>query len=98
MQIWEFFIPHQSYASETDDITPAERAILLLKTQVQINKLLQKSIDTEIALNNGSISAVEYDSIINQNLIAIEELLIFHESLENDSALLSLDTIQNFQL
>lgn len=98
MQIWDFFIPHQSYASETDDITPAERVILVLKTQVQINKLLQKSIDTEIALNNGSISAVEYDSIINQNLIAIEELLIFQESLENDSTLLSLDTIQNFQL
>lgn len=98
MQIWDFFISHQSYASETNDITPAERAILLLKTQVQINKLLQKSIDTEIALNNGSISAVEYDSIINQNLIAIEELLIFQESLENDSTLLSLDTIQNFQL
>ena len=98
MQIWDFFITHQTYANESDEISPAERAILLLKTQIQINKLLQKSIDTEISLNNGSISAVQYNTIINENLIQIEELLIFQESLENDSAILSLDTIQNFQL
>ena len=94
----DFFIGTSTYASEPSHISSQERAILLLKTQVQIQKLLQKSIDTEIALNNGSISAVEYNTLINQNLVSIEELLIFQESLENDTIAISLDDIQRFQL
>ncbi len=87
----------QSYAT-TVDITPEERQILILKTQVHIEQILQKSIETEILFNDGWITQLEYQNIIEQNLIELEELVILKSSLENDASVISLSDIQRFNL
>lgn len=86
------------YASESATLTPQEREILILKTEIFIEKILQESIETEILYNRGDISQSEYEMIIQDNLIELEELVILKNSLENDAQSISLDDIQRFNL
>jgi hypothetical protein len=86
------------HADETLTLTLEERAILILKTEIFIERILQESIETEILYNKGGLSQGAYEIIIEENLTQLEELVILKDSLENDPDALSLDDIQRFNL
>jgi len=46
----------QAHAAEPLVLTPTERAILILKTEIFIERILQESIETEILYNKGTIT------------------------------------------
>lgn len=86
------------YASETVSLTAEERQILILKTKVQIDRLVEQSIEAEILYNKASLTQAEYEDIIQQNLVQMEELSILKKSLEDDASAISLDAIQKYKL
>jgi len=94
--IFALFIPWVS--ANTGTLSQEQRDILLLKVKIQIESILQKSIQAEIANNTQSIDAREYDMLIEENLIALEELVILQNSLENDIDTISMDDIQRLNL
>ncbi len=87
----------QSFAQE-EDITPEQRQILILKTKIRIDTLVQQSIQAEIEYNTGNITESEYTDIIEDNLTAMEELSLFQNALEDEDAYISLDEIQRLKL
>ena len=91
-----FMFP-KAYASELS-LTPEEREILILKTDILIERILQESIETEILYNKGDITQHEYGEIIEANLIELEELVILKNSLENDASVIDFEDIQRFNL
>ena len=89
---------YEASADESPDLSVAEREILILKTEILIDRILQESIETEIEYNAGNISQISYENIIEDNLIELEELVILKDSLENDPDAISLWDIQRFNL
>lgn len=79
-------------------MTQTDREILILKTQIKIDTLVQESIDREIDFHNGLLTQETYNTQVNENLTHIEELLILKESLQNDTYVLTLEDIQNLNL
>lgn len=94
----EYFVFTAVEASEEVPLTSAERQILLLKTQVLIDKIIQESIKTEIEYNQWIHTLAEYNTLVNQHLVELEELIILKTSLENDTSIITLDDIQRFNL
>jgi hypothetical protein len=93
-----FFLFPRAHASETAPLTPEQQEIFILKTEIFIGRILQESIETEIRYNKDELSQEEYNIIIEENLIQLEELVILQNSILNDSNALTLDDIQRFNL
>jgi len=86
-----------SYAND-DSMSQQQRAIRILKAEIQIQKILQASINAEIQKNRNEIGQSAYNSLIQDNLVELEELVILKTSLEEDEDTLSLSEIQRLRL
>jgi len=95
----DFSLITRAHANDDDaELSSEEKSILVLKTQVLIEKILRESIDNEIQYNKNEITKSLYETNIQNNLLKLEELVIFKNSLESDSDIISMDDIQRFNL